>query len=60
MKKLFACLFSMFLFVPLLPQANSSQVIPFRMEELTATQFVSAIAKAGGVCVIPLGILEKH
>lgn len=60
MKKLFACLFSMFLFVPLLPQANSSQVIPFRMEELTATQFVSAIAKAGSVCVIPLGILEKH
>jgi creatinine amidohydrolase len=60
MKKLFACLFSMFLFVPLLPQANNNQSIPFRMEELTSPQFVSAVAKSGGVCVIPLGIMEKH
>src|SRR5664280_2143179 len=60
MKKLFACLFSMFLFVPLLPQANNSQTIPFKMEELNARQFVSAVAMAGGVCVIPMGIFEKH
>jgi creatinine amidohydrolase len=50
----------MFLFVPLLPQANSNSSIPFRMEELTSPQFVSAVAKAGGVCVIPMGIMEKH
>ena len=60
MKKLFACLFSMFLFVQLFPQANNNQTIPFRMEELTSPQFVSAVAKSGGVCVIPLGIMEKH
>jgi creatinine amidohydrolase len=60
MKKLFACLFSIFLFVQLFPQTNTNQDIPFKMEELTSPQFVSAVAKSGGVCVIPLGIMEKH
>jgi creatinine amidohydrolase len=60
MKKLFACLFSIFLFVQLFPQTNTNQDIPFKMEELTSPQFVSAVAKAGGVCIIPLGIMEKH
>ena len=60
MKKLFASLFSMFLFVQLFPQTNTNQPIPFKMEELTSPQFVSAVAKSGGVCVIPLGIMEKH
>ena len=60
MKKLFACLFSIFLFVQLFPQTNTNQGIPFKMEELTSPQFVSAVAKSGGVCVIPLGIMEKH
>jgi creatinine amidohydrolase len=30
------------------------------MEEITSPQFLSAVEKAGGVCVIPLGIIEKH
>jgi creatinine amidohydrolase len=30
------------------------------MEELTSPQFVTAVEKSGGVCVIPLGIIEKH
>jgi len=34
--------------------------IPFKMEELTSPQFEKAVVKAGGVCVIPLGIIEKH
>jgi len=34
--------------------------IPFRMEELTSPQFVKAVELSGGVCVIPLGIIEKH
>jgi len=29
-------------------------------EELTAPDFVQAVAKSGSTCVIPLGILEKH
>ncbi len=31
-----------------------------KWEELTAGDFVAAIHKAQGVCVIPFGILEKH
>jgi len=34
--------------------------IPCQMEELTSPQFAKAVSKAGGVCVIPIGIIEKH
>jgi creatinine amidohydrolase len=34
--------------------------LPFRMEELTSPQFARAVELAGGVCVIPIGIIEKH
>jgi creatinine amidohydrolase len=29
-------------------------------EELTAGQFAQAVARAGGTCIIPLGVMEKH
>lgn len=29
-------------------------------EELTAAQFVQAVEKADGTCIIPLGVMEKH
>jgi len=31
-----------------------------RYEELSAPDFVQAVARSGSTCVIPLGILEKH
>ena len=34
--------------------------LPVQYEQLTAPQFVDAVAASGGVCMIPLGILEKH
>jgi creatinine amidohydrolase len=34
--------------------------LPFKMEDLTSPQFVKAVELSGGVCVIPLGIIEKH
>jgi len=34
--------------------------IPCQMEELTSPQFVKAVELSGGVCVIPMGIIEKH
>ncbi|MCX6334435.1 MAG: creatininase family protein [Bacteroidia bacterium] len=40
-------------------QANENQ-LPYKMEELSSPQFVTALEKSGGVCVIPLGIIEKH
>jgi creatinine amidohydrolase len=39
-----------------LPQSSLS----FKMEELTSPEFVKAIELADGVCVIPIGIIEKH
>lgn len=33
---------------------------PVRYEELTAPEFVQAVARSGATCIIPLGILEKH
>jgi creatinine amidohydrolase len=30
------------------------------MEDITSPMFPAAVEKAGGVCVIPLGIIEKH
>jgi len=43
-----------------LSQTTGTVTIPFKMEEITSPQFVNAVQKAGGVCVIPLGIMEKH
>ena len=41
-------------------QAGPGDNLSFKMEELTSPQFAKAVEKAGGVCVIPLGIIEKH
>jgi len=41
-------------------QQSAPAGIPFKMEELTSPQFVKAVDLSGGVCVIPLGIIEKH
>lgn len=34
--------------------------LPVKYEELTAPEFIQAVEKSGGVCLIPIGILEKH
>ena len=34
--------------------------LPVKYEELTAPELVQAVSQSGGVCLIPLGILEKH
>ena len=59
MKKLIMLSFAISLSATLLAQSGNNS-IPFKMEELTSPQFVAAVEKAGGVCVIPLGIIEKH
>ncbi len=41
-------------------QGSAPGALPVRYEELTAPEFVQAAARAGGVCVVPIGILEKH
>jgi creatinine amidohydrolase len=44
------------------PQTASQGASPLsiRYEELTAPDFVRAVARSGATCVVPLGILEKH
>jgi len=37
-----------------------AQGLSCQMEELTSPQFAKAVKLAGGVCVIPIGIIEKH
>jgi creatinine amidohydrolase len=60
MKKL-TILFSAILLSALVTgQAPVKQDLPFKWEELSSPQFPAAVTKAGGVCVIPLGIMEKH
>jgi creatinine amidohydrolase len=58
--KIISSLFLSILWCALAISQTESKEISFKMEELTSPQFVTAIAKAGGVCVIPLGIIEKH
>jgi creatinine amidohydrolase len=60
MKKLTIILLVLFWPVILSAQSGTGSVLPFKMEELTSPKFRIAVEKAGGVCVIPLGIIEKH
>ena len=36
------------------------QTIPTEWDELTASDFVLAVKKSEGVCLIPIGVIEKH
>ncbi len=39
---------------------NSSSNLPVHYEELTAPDFIQAVALSAGTCIIPIGIMEKH
>ncbi len=39
---------------------NVEPKLSVHYEELTAPQFVQAVERSGGTCIIPLGIMEKH
>ena len=60
MKKLLILLPALFFGFILSAQEAGQANLPFKMEELTSPQFAKAVELAGGVCVIPLGIIEKH
>ena len=60
MKKLKIILPALFLTAVLMAQQANQVSLPFKMEELTSPKFAKAVDLAGGVCVIPLGIIEKH
>jgi creatinine amidohydrolase len=37
-----------------------SAQLPVKWEELSSSEFVTAVEKAGKVCVVPMGVIEKH
>lgn len=39
---------------------TQAQNLPIGWEELTAPDFVEAVKQSNGVCVIPMGVIEKH
>lgn len=49
-------LFAAFLWGQQIPHSS----LPFKMEELSSPRFVQALELSKGVCIIPLGIIEKH
>jgi creatinine amidohydrolase len=57
MKKLKSVLAVLFMTTILLAQQTG---LPVKMEDLTSPKFAKAVDLAGGVCIIPLGIIEKH
>lgn len=60
MKRL-TVLLSVFLFATVVSAQQASQSpLSVSMEELTSPQFVKAVELSGGVCIVPLGIIEKH
>ncbi len=60
MKKLKILIPVLFVTAILFAQQTRQPNLPFKMEELTSPQFAKAVELSGGVCVIPLGIIEKH
>ena len=38
----------------------SAQELPFRMEELTAPEYIKAVEKSAKTCILPIGVFEKH
>ena len=60
MKKLMIILPGFFLTVVLLAQQPVQTSLSAKWEELTASRFVKGVELPGGVCIIPLGVYEKH
>ena len=54
---------SLFVFISVLFFSVSvlySQKLPAKWEELTSSDFALAVKQSEGVCVIPIGVIEKH
>lgn len=48
------------LWLPIAALAQSSSSLPVRWDELVASDWDQALAQSKHVCVLPIGILEKH
>lgn len=60
MKKLNILLLFSMLMLSVTAQQTLQDGLPYKMEDLTSPKFARAVELSGGVCIIPLGIIEKH
>ena len=49
-----------FFLLILATQLVFSQNISYKLEELTAPEFIHAVAKSSETCILPIGVFEKH
>jgi creatinine amidohydrolase len=59
MKKVFL-LFQILLIANMLSAQQNPGNLPFRWEDLTSPNFAKAVELSKGVCIIPIGVIEKH
>ncbi|MDP3913934.1 MAG: creatininase family protein [Bacteroidota bacterium] len=52
LSSLFLCLFAVF--------SLTAQQLPFRLEELTAPDYIQAVERSSKTCILPIGVFEKH
>jgi len=57
MKNIIFCFLSIF---PFALSAQTSEKLAVKWEELTAPDFVKAVSQSGKVCILPIGVVEKH
>ncbi len=50
----------LFLLTVFLPNASAQDQLSYKMEELTAPDFVEAVEKSSGTIILPIGVFEKH
>jgi creatinine amidohydrolase len=60
MKKISIFLLALMFSAAVSAQHSGQGNLPFKMEELSSPRFVKAVEASGGVCILPLGIIEKH
>jgi creatinine amidohydrolase len=60
MKKITVLLAVLMAGISLMAQPASQAGLPYKMEDITSPRFPKAVELAGGVCIIPMGIIEKH
>jgi creatinine amidohydrolase len=57
---MFRRLIPVFLFLAVSGFGSAQEKLSVRWEELTAPDFIQAMQKSQGTCLLPIGILEKH
>lgn len=60
MKRTITTVLALFSLVMTYSQTAATAQSPCKWEEITSPNFPAAVEKAGGVCIIPMGVIEKH